>query len=73
MEKDKMLSDRLYDPTDDELTKRRIKARKLARRYNNMDEDQWEEMQAILSELVTPFRFFRYVAALLPPMGCLTA
>ena len=23
--------------------------------------------------LVTPFRFFRYVAALLPPMGCLTA
>lgn len=52
MEKDKMLSDRLYDPTDDELTKRRIKARKLARRYNNMYEDQWEEMQAILSELV---------------------
>ena len=23
--------------------------------------------------LTTPFRFFRYVAALLPPMGCLTA
>lgn len=23
--------------------------------------------------LDTPFRFFRYVAALLPPMGCLTA
>ena len=25
------------------------------------------------NKLNTPFRFFRYVAALLPPMGCLTA
>ncbi len=33
-EKEKMLAGQLYDPGDEELTALRVKARKLARRYN---------------------------------------
>ncbi len=51
-EKEKMLSGQLYDPADKELTELRLKARKLARKYNNTDEDQMQERQALLSELV---------------------
>lgn len=52
MEKEKMLSGQLYDPTDKELTELRLKARKLARRYNNTDEDDFAAQQEILSELL---------------------
>ena len=52
MEKEKMLAGQLYDPADEELSALRLKARKLARRYNNTDEDNVEELNAILAELV---------------------
>ena len=38
-EKEKMIAGNLYDPSDEELNRLRIKARKLARRYNQTDED----------------------------------
>ena len=52
MEKEKMLSGQLYDPSDEELSALRIKARKLARRYNSTDEDNWKTLNEILKELV---------------------
>ncbi len=52
LEKDKMLAGQLYNPGDKELSEMRLKARKLARKYNSTDEDDIEELQAILSELV---------------------
>ena len=51
-EKEKMLAGQLYDPRDTELTALMIKARKLARRYNQTDEDESEQRNAILSELL---------------------
>lgn len=51
-EKEKMLAGQLYDPGDKELSEMRLKARKLARRYNSTDEDHIEELQTILNELV---------------------
>ena len=39
-EKEKMIAGMLYDPSDSELTELRIKARKLARQYNQIDEDE---------------------------------
>ena len=39
-EKEKMLAGMLYDPSDPELSALLVKARKLARRYNQMDEDE---------------------------------
>ena len=38
-EREKMISGELYDPTDKELEQLRLKARKLSRKYNLMDED----------------------------------
>ena len=56
-EKEKMLAGLLYDPSDPELGALLVKARKLARRYNQIDEDQSEEREAVLRELLpnTPF------------------
>ena len=51
-EKEKMLVGMLYDPSDSELTKLLIKARKLARQYNQIDEDESEKRMAILRELL---------------------
>ena len=51
-ERDKMLAGQLYDPSDAELTALLIKARKLARRYNQTDEDEPEKRTAILRELL---------------------
>ena len=51
-EKEKMLAGQLYDPSDAELTALLIKARKLARRYNQTDEDEPEQRSAILRELL---------------------
>lgn len=50
-EKEKMLKGLLYDSSDRELEELRIKARKLARKYNATDEDQPELQEEILREL----------------------
>ncbi len=50
-EKEKMLAGELYDPGDPELTALRVRARKLARRYNLTDEDEPERQEEILREL----------------------
>ena len=56
-EKEKMLAGLLYDPADPELSALLVKARKLARRYNQIDEDELEQREAVLRELLpnTPF------------------
>ena len=56
-EKEKMLAGLLYDPSDPELGALLVKARKLARRYNQIDEDRSEEREAVLRKLLpnTPF------------------
>lgn len=56
-EKEKMLAGLLYDPSDPELGALMVKARKLARRYNQIDEDESEQREAVLRELLpnTPF------------------
>ena len=51
-EKEKMLAGLLYDPSDPELERLRLKARKLARRYNLTDEDESEKQYEILKELL---------------------
>lgn len=51
-EKEKMLAGQLYDPSNQELRELRLKARKLARRYNNTDEDDTGTLRGILDELV---------------------
>ena len=51
-EKEKMIAGELYDPSDEELTRLRIKARKLARRYNQTDEDEPEKQQELLRALL---------------------
>ena len=51
-EKEKMLAGLLYDPSDPELDALRLKARKLARKYNLTDEDRPEALRAILTELL---------------------
>ena len=48
-----MIRGELYDPTDSELTAMRIRARKLARKYNSIDEDEPEKQTAILKELLS--------------------
>lgn len=50
-EKAKMLAGELYDPADAELSAMRLNARKLARRYNNMDEDD-PALPELLRQLV---------------------
>ena len=51
-EKEKMLVGQLYDPGDRELTALRVKARKLARRYNQTDEDEPEKQRELLRKLL---------------------
>lgn len=51
-EKEKMLVGDLYDPSDEELTDLRIKARKLARCYNQTDEDEPEKQLELLKALL---------------------
>ena len=56
-EKEKMLAGMLYDPSDPELSALLVKARKLARHYNQIDEDQPEKREAVLRDLLpnTPY------------------
>ena len=51
-EKEKMLAGDLYDPSDEELSRLRTKARKLARKYNLTDEDETDRRREILMELL---------------------
>ena len=51
-EREKMLAGELYDPSDEELTSLRIKARRLARRYNQTDEDEPEKQLELLRALL---------------------
>ncbi|GAA1193962.1 sugar O-acetyltransferase [Brevibacterium sp. ACRRH] len=51
-EKDKMLAGEMYDSSDPELTALRVKARKLARKYNLTDEDEPEAQREILAGLL---------------------
>lgn len=64
-EQEKMIRGELYDPSDPELTELRIKARKLARRYNMTDEDDTEQGEKILREL---FPEAPYLPALQAPV-----
>lgn len=52
MEKRKMIAGELYDSFDKQLSDMRVKARKLARKYNNTDEDNTEAQRRILNELL---------------------
>ena len=56
-EREKMLAGMLYDPSDPELSALLVKARKLARKYNRIDEDETQEREKVLRELLpnTPF------------------
>ena len=56
-EREKMLAGSLYDSSDPELCALLVKARKLARRYNRIDEDEPEQREAVLRELLpnSPF------------------
>lgn len=48
-----MLSGKLYDPSDAELSALRLKAHKLSRQYNNTDEDE-EKLRAEILGQLTP-------------------
>lgn len=62
-EKEKMLAGQLYDSSDPELDRLRVKARKLARRYNLTDEDEREEQYEILKELLPNTREMPWMQA----------
>lgn len=49
----KMTAGELYDPSDPELVKIRVAARKLCRRYNSIDEDEPERQTELLRKLLT--------------------
>lgn len=51
-EREKMIAGMLYDPSDKELDALLIKARKLARAYNQIDEDEPQRREEILKELL---------------------
>jgi len=51
-EKEKMLAGELYNATDDQLTKERMKARLLTKELNDSRKDQEEEQACILKELL---------------------
>lgn len=51
-EREKMLTGMLYDPSDEELSKLLVKARKLARLYNQIDEDGTEKRFDVLRKLL---------------------
>ena len=50
-EKEKMLAGKIYDPTDEELTKLRTKAHRLSQRYNTLFEDD-ELRDMVIDELI---------------------
>lgn len=54
-EKEKMLSGKLYDPSDRELSELRIKAHRLSKMYSDTFEDETEKRTEILKELIPNF------------------
>ena len=52
-EKEKMMQGLPYDPSDEELTNGRLKARKLTRLFNNTIETELDERKKILKELLS--------------------
>lgn len=50
-EKELMLAGKIYDPSDEELTKMRLKAHKLCQRFNSLFEDD-KQRKALLDELI---------------------
>lgn len=52
MELEKMISGKLYDPSDKELAAMRVKAHKLSKDYNDTYEDEVDKRAKILSELL---------------------
>ena len=51
-EQEKMLSGKIYDPSDEILSTLRVKAHKLSQQYNNIFEDQIAVRKQILDELL---------------------
>ena len=51
-EQEKMLSGKIYDPSDEILSTLRVKAHKLSQQYNNTFEDQIAVRKQILDELL---------------------
>ena len=51
-EQEKMLSGKIYDPSDAILSTLRVKAHKLSQQYNNTFEDQIAVRKQILDELL---------------------
>ena len=51
-EQEKMISGQLYNSTDEKLSQQRIKAKKLCRKYNNLEPDNYEERKSILKKLL---------------------
>lgn len=51
-EKQKMLRGELYDPSDSELTEKRLNVRRLTRLYNETTETELEQRQNLLKELL---------------------
>jgi maltose O-acetyltransferase len=52
MEMEKMLSGKIYDPSDKKLAALRLKAHRLSKDYNDTYEDETEKRSAILKELL---------------------
>lgn len=51
-EKEKMVSGKIYDPSDKELEALRINAHRLCKDFNNLYDDEEEKREAILDELI---------------------
>lgn len=51
-EKEKMLAGKIYDPSDSELEKLRIKAHRLSKQFNDTFDDEQEKREEILNELI---------------------
>ena len=51
-EKEKMLAGKIYDPSDEELSKLRLQAHKLSKMYNDTFEDEEEKREDILDKLI---------------------
>ena len=51
-EQENMISGQLYNSTDEKLSEQRIKAKKLCRKYNNLEPDNYEERKSILKKLL---------------------
>lgn len=50
-EKEKMLAGMFYNPGDEELFKDRLRAKKLCKKFNNLEPDNYEERTKVLKEL----------------------